>query len=761
MTMQPSSTIFKVKRPDGSIWDIPEQNLDKALSLGGEVVEDQMSPPNLSQPTQEPMQTSQQSEKMFKVKRPDGSIWDIPEENLERAKQLGGQVIEQAADPEYDGFLKTAARTAKTIGSEIVGTIPDLATSIYNIPASIQNATKASMEKIDPNYMGENDFIPVSQQQDLPLIPSVAGAVDSAIDEATNDYTKTQEGDSLQAGLKIASAVATPGGLAKAAAKSGQKATSKVLGALGTTNPTGLAAAGATGVGSSEASKAGYGTAASMGLGLAAGAGVGAVTSVAKGLNTRIAFAKLTGNSPKNFDQKSIAAYEAADLPFSNVTVNESRPLKLIDEFVDKIPVYGTRRNRNLRADDQAYAKAVEGAIDKVGKKIIETESPSSLDIGDTIRGVFEDTLDNVKQEKNKFYDRQAQLLPQGAQTVPSSLPETIDNIRKNIKTLRPTTDETFLLKYLDDLEGGLSFKGNGVKTVVPVSVEILIGTKRSLNDTINWEVNTSGVRSQLKELQRAAQNDIESYGKTNPEWYKAYREADAFYGRRLGDKALSSDTVSKKILGEANPEKIIGNLNDISDFKALKQSLDVSDSGSKFYDSIKREKLTDLLMGKIIDPKTEGVNYTGFATALSNPKTKELIKYLAGDQYGELVKFNNVAKAAIRRNRRIVNPSGSATTGIVAKGFIGLLSGGSAIKTLGASLASTAEGAAAIGILGHGLNWLITNKSAFKMGYEGAKKLAAGDTKAANIFSNRLERAMAKDLGEDFVKQFIAESNQ
>jgi hypothetical protein len=787
--MEPSQ-IHYIKDSKGQIFEIPDENLDAALaedddyeylydykpnSANNAVSSPAPASPELSPDPQpqpvaqpQPQPSSGGTQGVVYMRDKNGSVFEIPHEHVEEAKKDGGVIVNQTfVDPEYDGFLKTAARSAKTIGSEIVGSVPDIAASIYNIPASIQNATKSAMEKIDPNYMGEHDFIPVSQQKELPQIPSVAHAVDSSIDQATGGYTNTKEGDSLQAGLRTATAVATPGGLAKGAAKAGLEGGAKVLGALGSTKPGSLAAAGAAGAVTSEATKAGYGAPAAAGLGLAAGAGVGvgaSVASLAKGLNAKIALAKLTGNSPKNFDQKAIAAYEAADLPFSNVTVNESRALKAIDEVVDKTPFYGTRRNKNLSADDQAYAKAVEGAIEKVGKKIIDAEDPSSLDIGHTIQDVFKETESNIIETKNNLYEVADSLLPQGSVGIPGNLANTIFETKDKFKTLLASTDKTKVLGDLETVANGIVKNNNGSKSLIPVPIEVLVETKKDLHDIINWDVKASRPKKVLRNLLAAVNKDIEAYGKKNPEWYKAYKEADKFHGERLGDKAFSSDTVRKKIIGEENPDKIIGRLNDVSDFKAIEQSLDVSDSGRKFYDSIKREKLADLLMGKIIDPKTEGVNYTGFASALGNPKTKELIRYLAGDQYGELVKFNDVAKAAIRRNKRIVNPSGSAPTSLVLKSIAGLFSGSAGLQTVGAA-ASAAGGvagtAASLGVVGYALNWLITNKSAFKMGYEGAKKLAAGDTKAANIFSNRLERAMIKDLGEDFVKQFISESNQ
>lgn len=754
MNPEQSSKVYKVRRPDGQIWDIPEQNIDKAISLGGKVVNDFDNQPSPS--NENPIQNQ---EKVFKVRRPDGQIWDIPEKNLEKAKAMGGTIVDE--DPNYNDAGKTLARSAKTLGAAATGGLVDTATSIYNTPASLENAKTPEMKQNSPSSFVPESFVPEPSpypDAQVPLIPSAEHAIESKIDEATGGYTKTANGDSTQAALRMVGAVASPGGLAKGAAKAGLKGATTVLAGLGTTKPVGLVGAGAAGAVSSEAEKAGYGGVASAALGLGAGAGVGAAAAVAKAFNTKLALAKLTGNSPKNIDLKAVQAFEEAGLPYTNNTVNESRGLALIDQGLSKTPFFGTRQARKLSANDQEYAKAVDGAIEQVGERIVKSENPSSLAIGDTVKDFFQDTKAYVVKTKNELYDIQAQLLPPDAQTVPSILSETIEKVRKTIKTLRPSTDETFLLKYLDEIENGFALKGTGTKTVVPVPVEMLVGTKRSINDIINWDVNASGVRNQLKQIQHAIQGELEIYGQTNPKWYESFKEADQFFGKRLGDKAFGSDTVQKKILAQENPEKIIGSLNDISDFKALEQSLNVTESGTKFFQSIKREKLSDLIMGKVINPTNESVNYSGFAKAMENPKTKELIKYLAGDNYTELQKFNEVAKAAVKRNARIPNPSGTAPTSAVINSILGAVTGTGGV-VLGA--ATTAGNLVAGATAAYGLSWFLNNKSAFKWGIEAAKKQATGDIKAANIFSGRIERSMVNDLGDDFVRQFLALSSE
>lgn len=754
MMQSPNPRIYKIKRPDGQIWDIPEENLDKAISLGGHLVAD--SPISANQVDTPP---PTDSEKIFKVRRPDGQVWDIPESNLGRAQQLGGQIVDesQTIDSEYNDIAKTTARSAKTLGAAVIGSLPDLASSVYNLPAMAENAKTPDIKANSPShFVPESPFpeAPVYPEAQLPLIPSAEHAIEESIDEATGGYTKTHEGDSLQSGLKVAGAVFSPGGLSKLAGKVGQAGVSSVLGALGTTKPAGLAAAGATGIASQEATNAGYGVAASTAIGLGAGIGTGVGTAVAKAFNTKLALAKLTGNSPKNIDLKAVEAFEGAGLPYTNTTVNESRGLTLVDQVVSKTPFFGSRQAKKLAKNDESYTQAIELSIDKVGEKIVNSENPSSLNMGNIIKDVFDDIKDFVVNEKNELYQMSNANLPSGANWKPTNIVNTINEIRNKTKTLVASPDQTSVLSYLDKLETGIVLGGESAKVITPVPVEMLVGTKISINDIINWDINASGAKNQLRKVQHAIKQDLEDYGKTNPEWYKTFTEADAYFGEKFGDKAFGSKVVRKKILGQKNPEKILPSLNDISEFKSLEQSLSVTEKGAKFFDSIKREKLADLIMGKTINPSSESVRYSGFAKVMENPKTKELIKYLSGEQYKDLEKLNYIAKAVVKKNTRNPNPSGTAPTNLIMKVILGAFGGGTAANI---GLASSLEGLGFAAVGSSGLSWLINNRSALKWGIEAAKKEASGDLKAANILSGRIERSMAKDLGEDFVKQFIA----
>jgi hypothetical protein len=181
-TMNPK--LYNVRRPDtGAIVPVAEDNLDHAVSLGGEVMGEPFDAPismhTNDSPPYEDVSVQSKPEKIYQVRRP--GVEEpvlVAETNLEKAKGLGGQVIgempsdedspEEAAPEnrrnhaqhEYTGENPVAS-FAKNAAAGFVGGIPDIGVSVHNL---------ASKE--------ENQW------------PYVTDTISNAIDKATGGYTK-------------------------------------------------------------------------------------------------------------------------------------------------------------------------------------------------------------------------------------------------------------------------------------------------------------------------------------------------------------------------------------------------------------------------------------------------------------------------------------------------------------------------------------------------------------------------------------------
>src|SRR5690349_25021737 len=110
ISSNPNPKMFLIRTPEGKKYNIPEHNLDKAISLGGEIIEDEniSSVPQINHPIQEDtstvdrenpiqnniplqdnevLQQSQPQQKIYRVRTPQGKLYNIPEQNLKKRSE--------------------------------------------------------------------------------------------------------------------------------------------------------------------------------------------------------------------------------------------------------------------------------------------------------------------------------------------------------------------------------------------------------------------------------------------------------------------------------------------------------------------------------------------------------------------------------------------------------------------------------------------------------------------------------------------------
>ncbi len=248
--------LYNVRRPDtGAIVPVAEDNVDHAISLGGEVMGEAFDAPmpmhtNVS-PPYEDVSVQSKPEKIYQVRRP-GVEKPVPvaESNLAKARSLGGEVLEEMepdsdqsppenrrnhAQHEYTGENPVAS-FAKNAAAGLVGGIPDIGVGIHNLVSKEENQW-----------------------------PYVTDTISKAVDKVTGGYTKDTDPYSKHAaqflfslfgGGAAGKAVQAVGAAKKLGAASGaaEKTGKFVANNLGITNAStknvsaGLAGGGAIGL---------------------------------------------------------------------------------------------------------------------------------------------------------------------------------------------------------------------------------------------------------------------------------------------------------------------------------------------------------------------------------------------------------------------------------------------------------------------------------------------------------------------------------
>lgn len=545
------------------------------------------------------------------------------------------ELIAMSTEKSQDSSLgKATARGAKSVGSGIVGGLADTITMPYNLAATMFNALKESKfaKDIDPSSRamleGEGFYLGEPGLPDIPTAPSAVDAVDKGVDQLTGDYTKTPENEkSIHEGLKTIGSMASVSGAAKGAVKFGANRIGKVLEKFGSTKARDLAVGGISSGVTSEAMERGQSLPAAFGEGIGAGV-LANVLFNKKTLNLPAKAAmKTLGLNPKKLKTDALEAAErlGIDLPAAGVT--DAKLMGLANQMVAAAPVLGDVVRNKVKTASNQFQTGFKDMLEKVGP--LKTEL------------VEAEIRNNYKNAKN--------LLPSDAAIKPTKTLQAIKDIKANLKTFSPAESEKSLLKTLNNLKKRLSN--------IPAPVEMLVGTKKSLNETIKWDKN-EGTKNLLRGVQKFLLDDIQEYKKTNPAWGEAF------------DKAERS-----------------------------------------FEATAKREKLDNLLAGKIEDPITKEVAYIPLAKLLNNKKySKQLENTLGGQQFKKLKDFTKVAEAMATAERNIPNKSGTGPF-MAALGLIGSIANGDFITPL------TVIGGGAV------LTELLTNKRFLNLATKFAKE--------------------------------------
>lgn len=310
---------------------------------------------------------------------------------------------------------------------------------------------------------------------------------------------------------------------------------------------------------------------------------------------------KIMGLSPKglNIEAAQAARDLGIDLPAAALT--ESKLTGLIDQFVGKTPYFGNKlQKKYLNAENQT-----KDALNKIYEDVGPSRTPE------------------IESEINNLFDKRIADLPKDAKIKPTNLKNAIDDIKIDTAILSP--DEQNLLNSLEILRNEIepsskliSQYGSIKIPLQEINVSKLVGTKKSLNSIIKWDMD-EGIKNQLRHIQEELSKDIAEYEKINPEWYQSFKEADSLFGKVA-----------------------------------------------------KREKLEGLLSNKSINAATDNLSYNALSKAINSPDKNALLKkQLTPETYEKIQKLGAVAKAMAIKNRNVPNPSGTAITSAIG-GYLG-----------------------------------------------------------------------------------------
>jgi hypothetical protein len=522
------------------------------------------------------------------------------------------------------------ASGAKAVAAGVAGAIPDTLSLAYNLPAMAQNAQVAA-----GNYQANPyafDFAPAEEMTaPVPLIPSATEAIDQGIDTATGGYTITPEDQKyINEGLKTGASFLTGGGLAKSA----QGGIAKLGNIIGNTSPLQAAGAAAMGGTTSYLADQGASTGEAIGGGLAANLAVTGTPALAKGaggLAGRAAFSAV-GLGKNKLNLEAAKAAQGLDIALPKAAASEGKAIALADQFLSKTPVasgvmgkrYSDMADKVMKELDKAYDSALPAA-ERVG----------------------------VEEKIRQLYLNARESLPSEAQIVPSNVTSVTEQVKAELaKSASLSAGEKKVLSIINDYED--KFVPMGIKRI-PSPVEDLVASQDSLGKVVDWKDTSVNWQKEkkaagmVKRLYNSISNDLEQYGKTNPEWYNYQKEAD------------------------------------------------------KLFTKLSRRKELEDMLGAVENTATGEMSYNSLSKILNDEQNRARLQKITNPEtFDRLDKLSKVARAMAIKNKNIPNPSGTAVT---QKTFdlISILTGASAV------VAPEKTALAVIG--GSGLAHLLTDK--------------------------------------------------
>ncbi len=302
---------------------------------------------------------------------------------------------------------------------------------------------------------------------------------------------------------------------------------------------------------------------------------------------------KVLGLSPKSLNVEAAQAARDLGVDLPAAVLTDSKLTGLANEYIKKTPYFGNKLDQKYFNAEEQIKKSLEDIYNKTGP----AKTPE------------------IEEQILRQYDNVAKTLPKEATVTPTNLKKAIDEIKVNTAILSP--DEKKLLDSLETIKHEIEPTSKIVSQYGPIklplqelNVDKLIGTKRSLNNIIKWDTD-EGVKNQLRNLQKGISKDIAEYGKTNPQWYKTFKEADKLYA-----------------------------------------------------DVAKREKLEGLLTNKSLNQATDNLSYNALSKTINEPKNLSLIKrQVDPETFEKIKKLGTVAQALTIKSKNISNPSGTALT--------------------------------------------------------------------------------------------------
>lgn len=343
------------------------------------------------------------------------------------------------------------------------------------------------------------------------------------------------------------------------------------------------------------------------------------------------------------------------------------------------------RENKAYKASEEIIAKITRNNTENASKEVqeilwpLDAVTPSPQEASQIGKEFFAAEKAAIKSQKNQRYQDVKESLTPETKGIPEKTINLIKEVQKGFKSLSYDDSEKFIiqemtnflkktgaLKETPDIQKLLGqnykdlnseFINKNMETILKalniekpslknITVEELIGTRRSYASKIKHNYEIEGAKSFMNRFIKSVEDDIADItARTNPEVYNKFKDADQYFKENVVDRVRSP--IGKGILNEKTSKNAYDYLNKVEDVKKLEKVFGNSEKAQEILLDLKTAKTKEVFLDKVFTPSGD-LNIKAYEKFFSQKSSnQDLLKELVGKERFDALKdlANNYSK--------------------------------------------------------------------------------------------------------------------
>lgn len=308
------------------------------------------------------------------------------------------------------------------------------------------------------------------------------------------------------------------------------------------------------------------------------------------------------------------AKKEGIDLPLSAVIDNST--LRLMETQLVESGLTGEVLENARKKMANQFVTSFKENLESISDMAFQTRA----DAGEFLSRSLNQAEKKAKAVYDNLYEIGLNRIPDNATVIPKKLAKTVNNaITRLSDTPRASEGEKKTLQILRDIRRDL-FDGDILR---PMRVKRLYNFKRSLNDTVDFDVQGTSQQF-LKKLIGDVKEELQLYERQNPLAVSKLKEADRVFADYA--ETYRNNDIKNAIFSQ-NPEQVANFGNSISKYRKVERALR---NDPEALNAFRRNQLEFLLTDKFISPNDQTARFRPASTIFNNTQKKALIKEIA-----------------------------------------------------------------------------------------------------------------------------------